>query len=71
MKTNRSSNFSAENVAADSSLSPKLKELQGSFALEGIVISDEQMLKYSADFREAEARGKAAAEIERAIKEIR
>jgi hypothetical protein len=75
MKTNlRSSAAHAQDSFAsgdNSRLSPKLKELQGSFALEGIEISDERMLKYAAEFADAEKRGEIAEEIERAIKEIR
>jgi hypothetical protein len=31
-------------------LSPRLRELQGSFALEGIQISDERLLEYAHEF---------------------
>jgi len=75
MKTNTATSYlpnkTSSSVDGTSSLPCKLKEIQGSFALEGINISDERMLKYAAEFAEAEKSGEINAEIERAIKGIR
>jgi hypothetical protein len=51
-------------------LALKLKEIQGSFSIEGIDIPDDRMLKYAAEFDEADDRGDIRRRIEHAIKRM-
>ena len=59
---------SHETSPAPAGLTPKLKELQGSFAIEGIEIPDDRLLQYAAEFEEAKKQGRVRAEIEAAIR---
>jgi hypothetical protein len=62
---------SVENITGPTKqLSPELKELQGSFKIEGIEIPDERVLEYEAEFQRSKKSGQARADIERAIRRV-
>jgi hypothetical protein len=52
---------------APSALPPLLREMQNSFAIEGIIISDDRMREYAADFADLEQKGVIRERILRAM----
>ena len=66
-KAPRIDSNSAPGISAGKELPPLLKEMQGSFALEGFQISDDRMLSYAAEFSELEKNGVIRERILRAM----
>jgi hypothetical protein len=67
MKSNVELAQTATPCASSSKLPSNLKEIQGSFALEGIHISDERMLKYGTEVEAMRKSGEARRKILQAL----
>jgi hypothetical protein len=63
--------FASKNVDSGvSSMTPLLKEIRGSMALEGLDVSDERMVTYAAEFERAKQRGEVDKLIDETIREV-